>query len=68
MGREHIELTEKSGLLDLLEAVMADKGFTISDLLAQRGVHFCNFEHSTLHAKWKMSEGDVKLTQSIATP
>ena len=35
------ELTVKSGLLDLLEpedSVMADKGFTIADLLAAQGV------------------------------
>ena len=37
------ELTQRSSLLDLLEprtgdSVMADRGFTISDLLGQRGV------------------------------
>ena len=35
------ELTQRSGLLDLLEpgdSVMADRGFTIADLLYQRGV------------------------------
>lgn len=45
-----VELTEKSGLLDLLEvgdSVMAYEGFTIGDLLAQRGT-------TTLHAKWKV--------------
>ena len=35
------KLTQRSGLLDLLEpgdSVMADRGFTIADLLDQRGV------------------------------
>ena len=35
------DLFEKSGLLDLLEAddsVMADRGFTIADLLGAKGV------------------------------
>ena len=62
-----VELTEKSGLLDLLEAgdcVMADKGFTISDLLAQRGV---TLNIPPFMQNGKLSEGDVKLTRSIAT-
>ena len=62
-----VELIEKSGLLDLLEAgdsVMADKGFTISDLLAQRGV---SLNIPPFMQNGKMSEGDVKLTRSIAT-
>ena len=60
------ELTEKSGLLDLLESgdnVMADKGFTIGDRLGARGV---TLNILPFMQDGKMSESDVKLTRDIA--
>ncbi len=38
------ELTVRSGLLEPADSVMADRGFTIADLLEERGVT----EHSTM--------------------
>jgi len=54
-----VELTKASGLLDLLEAgdgVMADKGFAITKLLAERKCqlvipHFCLLLHSLVQVK-----------------
>ena len=62
-----MELTEKSRLLDLLEvgnSVMADKGFTIGELLAQRGI---TLNIPPFMQNGKLLEGDTKLTCSIAT-
>ncbi|XP_055999749.1 uncharacterized protein LOC125663999 [Ostrea edulis] len=61
------QITEESGLLDLLEpgdSVMADKGFTITDLLKQRGCYlnippFLRNDH-------QFAVEDVYNTQEIA--
>lgn len=60
------ELTIKSGLLDLLEpgdSVMADKGFTIADLLYDRGIEL---NIPPMKTGPQLSEDDVILTRRIA--
>ena len=62
-----IELTEKSGLLDILEKgdnVMADKGFRIEDELNKRGV---TLNIPPFMSEGRLSEHKVKLTEEIAT-
>ena len=57
-----IELTRKSGLLDLLESgdnVMADKGFNIDELLRERGV---TLNIPPFMKDGSLSEDDVVLT------
>ena len=62
-----IELTRKSGLLDLLESgdnVMAEKGFNIDELLHERGV---TLNIPPYMRDGSLSEDDVVLTRSIAS-
>lgn len=61
------ELTIKSGLLNLLQpgdSVMADKGFTITDLLYDRGVEL---NIPPLKTEDQLSEDDIILTRRIAS-
>ena len=62
------DIVERSGLLDLLEegdSVMADKGFTIQDLLAKRGVKL-NIPPLRTTACRRMAPEDVSSTQKTA--
>ena len=57
-----IELTNKCGLLDLLEEgdnVMADKGFKIGDLLSERGI---TLNIPPFMSDGRLSEHEMKLT------
>lgn len=61
------KITEKSGLLDLCEpgdAIMADKGFPISDLTTPRGIHLIipPFRRN----KKQFTKRDVQKTKDIA--
>lgn len=61
------ELTIQSGLLELLEpgdSVMADKGFTIADLLAARGV---SLNIPPMKNQGQLSEKDLVETRRIAS-
>ncbi|KAL1250500.1 hypothetical protein QQF64_018296 [Cirrhinus molitorella] len=60
------ELTKKSGILDLLEpgdACMADKGFTIASMLAERGARLIIPPFKTAA---QFSKEDAEKTQAIA--
>ena len=62
------DIVEQSGLPNLLEegdSVMADKGFTIQDLLAKRGVKL-NIPPFRTTACRQMAPEDVSSTQKIA--
>lgn len=62
-----IELTNKCGLLDLLQAgdnIMADKGFNIEEILQERGV---TLNIPPFMRNGALSEHDVLLTRSIAS-
>ncbi|ESO93446.1 hypothetical protein LOTGIDRAFT_145305 [Lottia gigantea] len=61
------QITEESGLLDMLDtgdSVMADKGFTITDLLSKKG---CSLNIPPFREQsHQFSVEDVHLTQEIA--
>ncbi|ESO85527.1 hypothetical protein LOTGIDRAFT_107764 [Lottia gigantea] len=61
------QITEESGLLDMLDtgdSVMADKGFTITDLLSKKG---CSLNIPPFRGQsHQFSVEDVHLTQEIA--
>ena len=62
------ELFEKSGLLDLLEpgdSVMADRGFTIADLLDAKGVNL-NIPPTKVTVNDQLSETELITTRRIA--
>ncbi|SMN01597.1 hypothetical protein SPONL_2142 [uncultured Candidatus Thioglobus sp.] len=62
-----IELTNKSGLLDLLQPgdnVMADKGFNIEETLYERGI---TLNIPPFMRNGVLTDDDVSLTRSIAT-
>ena len=61
------ELTIKSGLLDILEpgdSVMADKDFTIADLLAARGV---SLNIPPMKTQDQLTEQELLVTRRIAS-
>ena len=61
------ELTIKSGLLDLLEpgdSVMADKGFTIADLLAAKGV---TLNIPPMKTQDQLTQQELLVTRRIAS-
>ena len=61
-----MELFERSGLLDLLEpgdSVMADRGFTVADLLDAKGV---NLNIPPMKVSTQLSHSDLVTTRKIA--
>ena len=61
-----VELTMKSGLLELLQVgdnVMADKGFNIEEVLIQRGL---TLNIPPFMSNGRLSQHDVKLTREVA--
>jgi hypothetical protein len=63
-----VELTKSCGLLDLLESgdtVMADKGFTIEKILAEKNAHLV-IPHF-LSARSKFNEKEIKENDTITT-
>lgn len=61
------ELTEKSGLLDLLEpgdSIMADRGFTIADLTIQRGI---TLNIPPMKHEGQFTEAELLTTRRIAS-
>ena len=61
------ELTERCGLLDLLEpgdSVMADRGFTIADMLDVRGV---NLNIPPMKTRDQFTQNELTTTRRIAS-